>query len=176
MARRPLETEQVCLDGGRRTTQLMRESLDGGNMDIARLLVAHILAALAAPVAAFGGGLLLGRAAGRLTRWRNPDGSPGGWMVSMPLGGFGWQVSSVVARAAAAFAAMRLVFWILAVQPTVYAAAYPILILAAWDVQRLRLMQRPPLQPPAQALAVGRFRIGAGLIASAAAAILFLRA
>ena len=27
MARRPLETEQVYLDGGRRTTQLMRDSL-----------------------------------------------------------------------------------------------------------------------------------------------------
>ena len=27
MARRPLEREQVCLDGGRRTTQLMRDSL-----------------------------------------------------------------------------------------------------------------------------------------------------
>ena len=27
MARRPLETERVCLDGGRRTTQLMRDSL-----------------------------------------------------------------------------------------------------------------------------------------------------
>ena len=27
MARRPLERERVCLDGGRRTTQLMRDSL-----------------------------------------------------------------------------------------------------------------------------------------------------
>ena len=29
MARRPLEKEPVCLDGGRRTTQLMRDSLGG---------------------------------------------------------------------------------------------------------------------------------------------------
>ena len=30
MARRPLEKEHLYLDGGRRTTQLMRDSLDGG--------------------------------------------------------------------------------------------------------------------------------------------------
>jgi len=29
VARRPLEREQICLDGGRRTTQLMRDSLGG---------------------------------------------------------------------------------------------------------------------------------------------------
>jgi ankyrin repeat protein len=29
MARRPLERERICLDGGRRTTQLMRDSLGG---------------------------------------------------------------------------------------------------------------------------------------------------
>jgi len=29
VARRPLEEEEVCLDGGRRTTQLMRDSLGG---------------------------------------------------------------------------------------------------------------------------------------------------
>src|SRR6266540_3789423 len=144
-------------------------------MHIARLLLAHIISALAAPLAAIGGVLLLGRAAGRWTRWRNADGSPG-WMVSMPLGGLGWQFSSAVARAAAAFGAMRLVFWILALRPTVYAAAYAIFILTAWDVHRLRFMQRPPLEPPARALSVMRFKIGAGLIASAAAATLFLRA
>jgi hypothetical protein len=33
VARRPLEREQVYLDGGRRTTQLMRDSLDGGGYE-----------------------------------------------------------------------------------------------------------------------------------------------
>ena len=33
MARRPLEREQVYLDGGRRTTQLMRDSL-GGSVEV----------------------------------------------------------------------------------------------------------------------------------------------
>ena len=37
MARRPLEREEVCLDGGRRTTQLMRDSLDGA-IDVKPLL------------------------------------------------------------------------------------------------------------------------------------------
>ena len=31
VARRPLDKEGVYLDGGRRTTQLMRDSLGGGN-------------------------------------------------------------------------------------------------------------------------------------------------
>jgi len=35
VVRRPLEREQVCLDGGRRTTQLMRDSL-GGVMRVVR--------------------------------------------------------------------------------------------------------------------------------------------
>jgi hypothetical protein len=42
VARRPLEREGVSLDGGRRTTQLMRDSLDGatnGKDDAANLLV-----------------------------------------------------------------------------------------------------------------------------------------
>jgi hypothetical protein len=34
VARRPLERERISLDGGRRTTQLMRDSLDGGDVAI----------------------------------------------------------------------------------------------------------------------------------------------
>jgi hypothetical protein len=143
-------------------------------MHIARLLVAHILSVIVAPAAAFGGVLLLAWAGRRLTRWHNADGSPG-WMVSMPLGGFGWQVSVALARAVAAFGAMRFIFWVLDVPPTTYAAAYLILVLAAWDLYRLRFMQRPPLVPPARALAVMRFKIGAGLLVSAVTALLFLR-
>ena len=47
MARRPLEREQVCLDGGRRTTQLMRDSLGGGHHEQADGLMKHTVALLA---------------------------------------------------------------------------------------------------------------------------------
>jgi len=143
-------------------------------MHIFQVLLAYILSLLIAPLAAIGGVLLLAQVGRRLTRWRNADGSPG-WMLSMPVGGAGWQVSSAIARAIAAFGAMRLIFWILGVPPTAYAAGFLLLILAAWDVHRLRFMQRPTLAAPESALAVARFKVGAGLIASVVAAIVFLR-
>ena len=47
MARRPLEREEVYLDGGRRTTQLMRDSLGGGTTKMpARALILRILLVL----------------------------------------------------------------------------------------------------------------------------------
>ena|SRR5882762_4889149 len=143
-------------------------------MHIFQVLLAYILSLLIAPLAAIGGVLLLAQVGRRLTRWRNADGSPG-WMLSVPVGGAGWQVSSAIARAIAAFGAMRLIFWILGVPPTAYAAGFLLLILAAWDVHRLRFMQRPTLAAPESALAVARFKVGAGLIASVVAAIVFLR-
>ena len=143
-------------------------------MHIIRVVLAYILSLLIAPLAAIGGVLLLAQAGRRLTRWRNLDGSPG-WIVSMPVGGAGWQVSSATARAVAAFGAMRLIFWILGVPPTPYAAGFLLLILVAWDVYRLRFMQRPTLAAPESALAVARFKVGAVFIASVLAAIVFLR-
>jgi hypothetical protein len=143
-------------------------------MHIFEVVLAYILSLLIAPLAAIGGVLLLAQVGRRLTRWRNADGSPG-WMVSMPVGGAGWQVSSAIARAIAAFGAMRHIFWILGVPPRAYAAGFLLLILAAWDVHRLRFMQRPTLAAPESALAVARFKVGAGLIASVLGAIVFLR-
>jgi TonB family protein len=51
VARRPLERERVCLDGGRRTTQLMRDSL-GCASPIMRKRIATTVCALAAAAAA----------------------------------------------------------------------------------------------------------------------------
>jgi len=52
VARRPLEREQVCLDGGRRTTQLMRDSLDGRPMTITERLCAEGMALEGTPAEA----------------------------------------------------------------------------------------------------------------------------
>jgi len=46
VARRPLEREGVCLDGGRRTTQLMRDSLGGTRTPLMRYLIPPLMAAL----------------------------------------------------------------------------------------------------------------------------------
>jgi hypothetical protein len=47
VARRPLERERIYLDGGRRTTQLMRDSLDGGSARMQILLAIGFLALVA---------------------------------------------------------------------------------------------------------------------------------
>jgi hypothetical protein len=43
VARRPLEREGICLDGGRRTTQLMRDSLGGPTTPMASRLLVELL-------------------------------------------------------------------------------------------------------------------------------------
>ncbi len=140
-----------------------------------RVLFAHLLVFLAAPIAAIGAVLLVARAAGRLTRWHSASGGSD-WMFSMPLGGTGWQISSALARAVAVFGVDRLIFSLLSVEPTLFAAAVLVLILSGWDIHQLRLGTRAPLSPPPQAIAALRFKIAAGFVASVAAALLFLRA
>jgi hypothetical protein len=138
-----------------------------------RVVLAHLLALLAAPIGAVIGVLLLAKLAGRLTRWHSAsDGSS--WMFSMPVGGFGWQVGSTAVRAISAFGAARLAFALLGVQPTLYLAVAVVLMLLVWDVRRLRFIQRPPLSPPAEAISVLRFKIGVGLVASSMAGFIFL--
>ncbi len=136
-------------------------------------LAAHVLALLAAPVAALGGTLLLAKVAGRLMRWRSADGGSE-FMFSMPIGGIGWQFVSALERAIAAFGAARLVFWILSTPPTLYMAAALIALFLWWDVGRLLLATRPPMSPPAQAVQVLRLEILAGFVASLAGGILFV--
>ena len=57
MARRPLEKEDLCLDGGRRTTQLMRDSLGSvmiyGDLRFRDRLVRGIVGAILGGGAAF---------------------------------------------------------------------------------------------------------------------------
>ncbi|HET9386146.1 MAG TPA: hypothetical protein VFO67_13425 [Gemmatimonadales bacterium] len=143
-------------------------------MIIARVVIAHLLSLIVAPFAAVSGVLALAAVTSRLTLWRT---APGAFptVFSMPAGGFGWQVSSSLARAVAAFAAMRLVFWLLAVAPNIYAAGTLIIMLLAWDIYQLRFVQRPTLAAPASAIAVRRFKIGAGLLASTLMSILYVR-
>jgi len=52
VARRPLERERVYRDGGRRTTQLMRDSLGGTRMTIAQIRLLLSVMACVAPGAA----------------------------------------------------------------------------------------------------------------------------
>ncbi len=51
MARRPLERERIDLDGGRRTTQLIRDSLGGKAMEQAAILAVCLMTSLATGVA-----------------------------------------------------------------------------------------------------------------------------
>ena len=137
-----------------------------------RVLLAHLLALLAAPLGATIGVLLLAKGAGRLMRLHSlTDGSS--WMFSMPVGGFAWQIGSAVVRALSAFGAARIAFALFAVPPTRYVAAVVVLMLLAWDVFQLRLVTRPWLSPPPP-VAGFRRKIGAGLVASSAVAFLFL--
>ena len=138
-----------------------------------RLFLAHLVALLVAPLGATLGVLLLARVAGRLTRWHSvPDDS--GWMFSIPMGGFSWQIGSALVRAVGAFGVARIVFALFAVPPTLYVAAAVVLMLLAWDVFHLRLVLRPSLSPPPHVVAGFRSKLGAGLVASSAAAFLFL--
>ena len=139
-----------------------------------RLFAATLLSLILAPLAGLGGVLLLARGTRRLTVWRTePGGSPSGF-VSMPIGGYGWQFSSAFARGLAAFGAMRIVFFALAVRPHVYAAIGVVILFALWDVYQFRFMKRPTLAAPTRAVAVARFKIGAGAVASVLASLLFL--
>ena len=75
MARRPLEKEGICLDGGRRTTQLMRDSLGSRfHMDF------ELGNPIASAVALSAGAALVGWYGLRLRRYKqevaNSDGSP----------------------------------------------------------------------------------------------------
>jgi len=138
-----------------------------------RLALAHLLALLAAPLGATLGVLLLAKLAGRLRRWHSvPDDS--GWMFSMPMGGFVWQIGSAVVRALGAFGAARIAFAVLGVPPTLYIAAAVVLVLLAWDVFQFRLALRPSLSPRSQVVSAFRRKIGTGFVASSAAALLFL--
>jgi|ERR1041385_6374064 hypothetical protein len=138
-----------------------------------RLVLAHLLALLAAPLGATLGVLLLTKVAGRLTRWHSvPDDS--GWMFSMPMGGLPWQIGSAVVRALGAFGAARLVYAALSVPPTLYIAAAVLLLLLGWDVFQLRLAVRPSLSPPPQVVSGFRRRIGTGFVASSVVAFLFI--
>ena len=139
-----------------------------------KLVVAHILALLLAPIAATASVLLLAQLAGRLTRWHSATGGSE-FMFSMPIGGLGWQVSSAIGRAAAAFGVARLVFWLFGVAPTAYMAAALIILFVLWDLSRFRQATRPPLRPPTQAVQVLWMKVVAGLIASLSAGILFIR-
>jgi hypothetical protein len=139
-----------------------------------RLLLAHVLSLLATPVAAIGAVMLLARAAGRLTRWHSAAGGSD-LMFSMPLGGTGWQIGSALVRGVAVFGIASLIFGLLSVKPTVFAVAALTLILASWDVHLFRLGTRPPLSPRPQTVAALRLKIVAGLLASAAMGLLFLR-
>ena len=138
-----------------------------------RLFLAHFLSLLATPLAAIGAVMLLARVAGRLTRWHSTSGGSG-WMFSMPLGGPGWQISSTLVRAVAVFGIARLIFSLLSVKPTLFAVAAPTVILLSWDIHQFRLGTRS-LSPPPQAVAALRLKIVAGLLASAAVGLLFLR-
>jgi len=139
-----------------------------------RLVLAHLLALLAAPIGAAVGVLGLAKAAGRLTTCRDAS-SGSSWMYSMPMGGRIWQTISVLARALAAFGVSRIAFALLGVQPTAYFAGAVVLILLAWDVWRLRLLTRAPaLSPPVERLTVERFKIGVGLLTSSLVAYLFV--
>ena len=140
-----------------------------------RPLIAHALALIVAAAAALGSVLVLTQLAGRLTRWRSTAGGSG-FMFSMPVGGFGWQVSLSLGRAIAAFGAARLVFWLFDTPPTVYMATALIVMLLWWDIGRFRQATRPPLRPPPLAIQVLRFKVAAGVLASLAGAILFTRA
>src|SRR5204862_7275739 len=92
-----------------------------------RVLLAHLLALLAAPLGATIGGLLLAKGAGRLMRLHSlTDGSS--WMFSMPGGGFAWQIGSAVVRALSAFGAARLACALSAGPPTRYVAAVVVLM------------------------------------------------
>jgi len=139
-----------------------------------RPISAHVLAFIMAPVAGFAVVLLLAQAAGRLTRWRSAN-AGSGWMVSMPIGGFGWQVSSVFARAIGCFGMARIVFWLFGVTPTAYVAVFLALLLLAWDVSRFRSVTKPPMQPSPATFSVLRFKTAAGLLSSVTLAVWFLR-
>jgi len=139
-----------------------------------RLLIAHALALFVAPAAALGSVLVLAQIAGRLTRWHSTAGGSG-FMFSMPVGGFGWQVSLSLGRAMAAFGAARLLFWLFQTPPTVYMATALIVMFVWWDIGRFRQATRPPLRPPPLAIQVLRFKVAAGVLASLTAAILFTR-
>jgi hypothetical protein len=130
-----------------------------------------VLALLAAPIGAIFGVLLLAKGTGRLRRGYGD--TPGSWMVSIPLGGVGWQISSAVTRAVAAFGVARLAFALLAVRPTVFPAAAVVLMLLAWDMHRLRFL-KPPLAPPASAVHLMRLQVGIGFLASSLGALLLL--
>ena len=140
-----------------------------------RPLIAHALALFVAPAAALGSVLVLAEIAGRLTRWHSTAGGSA-FMFSMPVGGFGWQVSLSLGRAIAAFGAARLVFWLFHTPPTVYLATALIVMFVWWDIGRFRQATRPPLRPPPLAIQVLRFKVAAGVLASLTAAILFTRA
>ena len=139
-----------------------------------RLVLAHLLALLVAPLGATLGVLLLAKATGRLTRWHSvPEDS--GWMLSMPMGGFPWQVGSAVMRAFSAFGPARIALALFGAPLTLYVAAAVVLMLLAWDVFQLRLALRPAFSPPPQVLSGLRRKLVAGFVASSAAAFLFLQ-
>ena len=139
-----------------------------------RLVLADLLALLVAPLGATLGVLLLAKAAGRLTRWHSvPDDS--GWMLSMPMGGFPWQVGSAVVRALSAFGAARIALALFGAPLTLYVAAAVVVMLLAWDVFQLRLALRPSFSPPPQVTSGLRRKTLAGFVASSAAAFLFLQ-
>src|SRR6266516_6146191 len=109
-----------------------------------RLVLAHLLALLAAPLGGIIGVLLLAKGAGRLMRWHSaPDDSS--WMFSIRMGGPLWPIASALVRALGAFGAARIAFALFAVPPTLYVAAVVVLMLLAWDVLQLRFVIRPSL-------------------------------
>lgn len=139
-----------------------------------RVVLAHLLALLAAPLGAIIGVFLLAKGAGRLTRWHSvPDDS--GWMFSIRMGGLSWEIGSALVRALGAFGVARAVFAFLAVRPTLYVAAAVVLMLLAWDVFQLRLAYRTSFSPPPQLVSGFRRKVGAGFVTSLVAALLFLQ-
>ncbi|HET7250521.1 MAG TPA: hypothetical protein VFI79_11785 [Gemmatimonadales bacterium] len=82
MARRPLEKEQVHLDGGRRTTQLMRDSLGGATVAFSQTFRRRLLTFVLTG-AGIGVGFSLLAAAGSLTYLFS---QPPDWPTLMLLG------------------------------------------------------------------------------------------
>lgn len=146
-------------------------------MRLALPVLAYALALLAAPFGATGAVLGLAKGAGRLTRWHSET-NDSSWMMSMPLGGFSWQIITAVTRALGAFAAARLILALFAVRPTLYVAAGVVLMLLAWDVYWLRFVSKPSwrTRPPPEMVRALQFKVEVGMAASLLAALVFLRA
>ncbi len=139
-----------------------------------RLVLVHFLALLAAPVGGTIGALVLAKGTRRLIRWHSVS-DDSSWMFSIREGpGSTWYIIAALVRAIAALGAARVVFALLAVSPTVYLAAAVVLMLFSWDVWRLRFATRASFPVPSEITSALRFRIGAGLVASSVAAVLFL--